>query len=483
MKLGRPTFRTKLLASYLVLVAAVELVTGLALNWSVREDLIRDLDQRMESQARAAAVWLGRSRHPNKLAPRMGEILSVHVRILDAEGLVLGDSRRGEDMLPQLEPDGLTSEVLEALAGKVGRAVRYSAEEHEDVYYLAHVVEGDALAVRLSVSLKSINATVRGVRQRILVAAVLGFLAALALALLASRLVVRPLSAMMRSAAKVAGGDYQIEAPVEARDEFDQLAQSLRSMAVQLEARMNDLKRMEALRREFLADASHELRTPVSVIQGYVQTLIELKSEDTKARGYVEIVQRHALRLGTMLDDLLQLASLDSDYKERRSEEAIPVEPIATRVLRTTRDRAVAAQVTTTVEAPPELRVWANADYLEQALENLIENAIKYGRTGGTVTVRATQTAQGVSIAVRDDGGGIAAEHLPHLFDRFYRVDKSRSRELGGTGLGLAIVKRLTESMGGQVTVESREGEGTTFTLHLLAANEHGPVRPEAPTA
>jgi two-component system phosphate regulon sensor histidine kinase PhoR len=173
--------------------------------------------------------------------------------------------------------------------------------------------------------------------------------------------------------------------------------------------------------------------------------------------------------MGRLVEDLLRLAELEARRPEATPREEVAVAGLAAQVARTVAAHADAAGTTVSCEVPDDLLAVADPVGVEQVLENLVDNAIKYGRRGGRVRVGGRRVGRRVEVSVSDDGGGIAPEHLGRIFERFYRVDPGRSREMGGTGLGLAIVKHLCEAMGGGITVESEVGRGTTFRVELPA--------------
>jgi two-component system phosphate regulon sensor histidine kinase PhoR len=229
------------------------------------------------------------------------------------------------------------------------------------------------------------------------------------------------------------------------------------------------LRQLETVRRDFVANVSHELKTPITSIKGFVETLIDEGLAD-KANDlhFLEIVLRQVNRMDAIIADLLALARIERGAEDQ----SIPLEPGEVRgVLLAAREmcekKAADKRITIDVECPVDLRAQLNAPLLEQAVVNLIDNAVKYSEPEATVQVEAAREGEGVGIAVRDQGCGIAAQHLGRLFERFYRVDKARSREMGGTGLGLSIVKHIMAAHRGTVTVESAVGKGSTFVLHL----------------
>ena len=229
------------------------------------------------------------------------------------------------------------------------------------------------------------------------------------------------------------------------------------------------LRHLENVRRDFVANVSHELKTPITSIKGFVETLLEESLDDKgNALRFLGIVLRQANRLDAIIEDLLTLSRIERGAGEQTV-------PLATaevaEVLRSAAEmcekKAAEKQVTLTVDCPGDLTAQINPPLLEQAVTNLVDNAVKYSPPGKSVRLEGEREEGGVVIRVKDQGCGIASEHLPRLFERFYRVDKARSRELGGTGLGLAIVKHIVAAHRGTVRVQSVVGEGSTFFIHL----------------
>jgi two-component system phosphate regulon sensor histidine kinase PhoR len=231
---------------------------------------------------------------------------------------------------------------------------------------------------------------------------------------------------------------------------------------------ITELKRTDQVRRDFVANVSHELRTPLAAIRGSVETLLggALDSPED-ARRFAEAISRQVIRLQRLVQDLLDLAAIEGG-EAAAAREQVPVAEMAESLLGMVEDLAANRGVELAADLPAE-PAYLKADRrgLEQAVLNLLDNAIKYTDGGGRVTLTVVGRGKDVVIEVADTGPGIAAEHLPRIFERFYRVDRNRSRELGGTGLGLAIVKHVAQAQGGRVEVESAVGQGSTFRLVL----------------
>ena len=230
------------------------------------------------------------------------------------------------------------------------------------------------------------------------------------------------------------------------------------------------LRRLESMRRDFVANVSHELRTPITSIKGFVETLLDGSEHNTEdTRRFHEIILKHANRLNGIIEDLLRLSRIEQDQEQGQLE----LEPVAVRdlfdgVAQYYAAASEARGISLRFAAPEALSLSANHALLDQAVGNLVDNALKYSPSGTLVRVTAAERGPDeVEIRVIDQGSGIEARHLPRLFERFYRVDKARSRQVGGTGLGLAIVKHIAIAHGGAVGVDSRLGEGSEFWLRL----------------
>jgi two-component system phosphate regulon sensor histidine kinase PhoR len=232
---------------------------------------------------------------------------------------------------------------------------------------------------------------------------------------------------------------------------------------------VTQLRRLENMRSEFAANVSHEIKTPLTAIQGFVETLHQGAVDDpAEVERFLGIIQKHVRRLTAIIDDLMQLSRLEQEGGSRRL--AMADSPVA-EVIRTAvglcRAKADEKQIMVAVTCEEGLSAKMDAELMEQAVVNLLDNAIKYSPAGSRIEVEARRSQREIRIHVRDQGMGIPSRHLPRLFERFYRVDKARSRNMGGTGLGLAIVKHIIQAHGGQVTVQSTQQRGSRFTLHL----------------
>ncbi len=227
------------------------------------------------------------------------------------------------------------------------------------------------------------------------------------------------------------------------------------------------LRQLENTRQEFVANVSHELRTPLSMIKGYVETLLDGAKDDPEvAVNFLRIIEKHADRLTFLIDDLLTISKLESGQITLSCEDEA-LRPAVEKVLQNFAGRAAEKGMKLENAVPPEMRVVVDLARLEQVFGNLIDNAIKYSHSDGSVTIGARVTENEVVVWVKDTGPGIPPEARERVFERFFRVDKGRSRGQGGTGLGLAIVKHVVQSHGGTVWIESEMGKGSVFSFSL----------------
>lgn len=226
------------------------------------------------------------------------------------------------------------------------------------------------------------------------------------------------------------------------------------------------IEKLERVRQEFLSNVSHELRTPLTAILAFVETLqVESEGASDNSHRFLEIIRRNAVRMHTLIDDILQLSAIEAGNVALDVRE-VELVSLANDVINSLANKASMRAISIENSVPSGTVIFADPRRLEQMLINLVDNAIKFNRDGGRVTIGYENSQRG-RITVRDTGEGIPAHHLDRLFERFYRVDRARSREMGGTGLGLAIVKHLARAHGGEVLVDSKLGEGSIFSLEL----------------
>ncbi|MFZ5571077.1 MAG: ATP-binding protein [Thermodesulfobacteriota bacterium] len=232
---------------------------------------------------------------------------------------------------------------------------------------------------------------------------------------------------------------------------------------------VTQLRQLETIRRDFVANVSHEIKTPLTAIKGFVETLLQDRVDSqAEAHRFLTIIDKHVDRLSSIVEDLLSLARIEQKGGPQEINlESKRLKTIMETAIQVIQPKAEEKHIAIQLDCDDSLCARLDATLMDQALVNLIDNAVKYSPEGGSIHLRAGIRGMDIAIMVTDNGPGIPQKHLPRLFERFYRVDKARSRKLGGTGLGLAIVKHAVQSHGGQVSVESAVGKGTTFEIRL----------------
>lgn len=305
--------------------------------------------------------------------------------------------------------------------------------------------------------------------------AVAGIILAAMLSLFFSRLISKPLVKMNKAALAMAGGNYQQRVDIQSNDEIGLLANSLNTLASRLQEKISQLEQQEQIRGEFVTNVAHEIKTPLTVMQGFTETMIDGLVKTEKERDeYLRNILDEINRLKRLVNELLDLKRMEEGHFDF-DQEPCDLQEIIDQVQRKLSQLAVEKGIQLKINVEKKLPfVSCNSDRIERVLINLIANAIRHTPTGGKIEIFVTPKANQVHLRISDTGEGIAPEDLPLIWERFYKGDKSRVRTQGGTGLGLAIVKRIVEGHGGQINVESKINQGTTFNIVL-------PVRQSCP--
>lgn len=321
-------------------------------------------------------------------------------------------------------------------------------------------------AIYIVSSMKKIDDSLQRLRNLLMLSGLGAFLLALGMTLIMSKLLSRPLLQMQQMTEKMAKGDWDSRLHIRNRDEVGMLGHSINGLAA-------SLQRYRDTRRAFFANISHELRTPVTYLQGYSKVLTDgLVESDKERKQYLSIIYQESIRLEHMIDDLFELSKME-EGQIKLSMEWIDLKRVITTAVQKVKLKAEKKNLSLQVDLHGEVpRIRGDRKRMEQVLLNLLENAIRYTERG-TVLVQLTLQKKATVLSISDTGAGMPKEELPYIFERFYRVEKSRAREYGGTGLGLSIVKKFVELQGGTVQVESQVGVGTTFKLLFSHEKKH----------
>ena len=372
---------------------------------------------------------------------------SLAFRLADHEGRIVGDTAglSGGDPTRSISPEELESAGAYEIAAN-GHVVGYLLPSGQDAGQASIVLDGEQ-AQFLS-----------RVRTALWIAALTATVVALIIGALLFRPIVGPLRRLTAASQAIAEGDLSVRAPVQGRDEVAALADAFNRMT-------DSLGRAEEARRNQVADVSHELRTPLTVLQGALEAMLDgIYPTD---RENLAAALSQVRTLGRLIEDLRLLALADAGQL-RLSTAPLDVTAVVRETIELYQARAQEREVSLELSAPPALPpISADRDRLAQVVANLVDNALRYVPKGGAVTVRVADHGHEIAVAVLDDGPGVPAEDLPHLFERFWRGDRARRRVTGGSGLGLAISRSLVEAHGGRIWAESVEGEGSTFAFTL----------------
>jgi len=393
------------------------------------------------------------------------------INVIDKNGVVLVDTQKSPETI---ENHRNRPEILSATIQEFGKEVRFSATVNELLMYTAKAIRSNQEIlgfIRIAVPVTKANEEIKLLQTTLFSIAGAGiFFALLSGAFLTSRVTV-PVFEMVQVAEALRQGDYSAKVNTITNDEFGRLGDTLNRLGLELTNKMADLHRLENVRRDFVANVSHEIKTPLTSIKGYIETLLSGADTDPEVRHrFLEKIDRNANRLAALVQDILSLAKIEAAESSFKIHN-IDLLPIISGVLARYDDVAAAKNIRMNFKSyGHRLNILGDSEAVTQVIDNLLSNAIKYTPDGGRIGISVKQTAEWLNVEVTDTGIGIPEEHQERIFERFYRVDKARSRDLGGTGLGLSIVKHLVNAMQGDIRVTSKTGIGSTFFVKLKAS-------------
>lgn len=460
------SIRARLTVTFLAVILAVMVMISLFLYNLLERYYLNHLQESLTRTGHSAAEFVAgylRARMDPVQLSGLAEIFNRQARarvvFIDRDGTVVGDSARIGTLLGEkLARD----EVAAAFQGEVGTSVQYSEKSQQKVMQVAvPVVENGQLvgAVFLSASLQDIYRTLQDIQRFLLLATLIAMVIAGGGSIILAWSFTGPIELLTAAAAEIAEGKLDQQIEVRSVDEIGGLANQFNIMATRLHSMTRNLK-------NFAADVSHELRTPLASLSLLVKSLQEYSMEAEQRREFLEDMDRELDRLILLVNDLLELTRLEQPQGRRSKRFSLSalvqevVEQLGPRF-----ERQGMRLIATKPAGPVE--TGGSALQIRRVLHNLLDNAIKYTSPGGWVRISTEIIDRSARVKIEDTGCGIPPDDLPHLFERFYRVDPARSREAGGTGLGLAIAREIVETHGGRIWAESSPGKGSTFYFTL----------------
>ncbi len=403
--------------------------------------------------------------HRDVLEKSFDAITLDHIGLMESQtdtDVVVTNSSR-EILLTSQKINGGMEKILDQSLTQIPRHGLVLQSDWEDEDYIATVTpyetETDKGYVYMFRDTENVKGFVSQLNRHFMLASILIIFFLFITIFLLSKLLTRPLILMKEATTRLSKGDFSVSVPVQSNDELGELAQSIQTLA-------NDLNHVKQERNEFLASISHELRTPLTYIKGYADIARRTNLSPEERTHYLQIIGEESERINRLLEELFYLARMDQN-EFLIKKERVPLFPF----LHTVYERVLPAFSNKNIElklySEQDLFVEIDSSRFGQVLSNILDNALKYSNEGTTTIIEAFRKNSSIVISIKDQGIGIPEEDLPYVFERLYRVEKSRARVTGGFGLGLTIAKQLVEVHGGTISVESSPGEGTTFTIVL----------------
>lgn len=463
----------KIMLLFMAIIMVSLFISGMMMSWVVRNAYLDDSEQQMLSVANDVDTLLSfyKSNYLtfNQMAAQIlvkAETNKDVIWIVNSDGTVW----------QAVDPSGQTSVTNEEIQMyfedmiaelQKGNAVKVVTEEsnffNTPVITVAKPVMSDTAVtgyVFVHKKIGELEASLMAMYRQIVLAACISAALGIILTYLFSKSMLRPLSVVNTGAKQLAKGRFDIRLDVSSKDEIGQLADTFNSVA-------SELRKYEATRESLVANVSHELRSPLTSMQGLLQGVIDGTIPREEAQHYLGVVLDETKRLGLLISDMLDLAKIESGQFPMQIEK-VELSELLRRTLITFESKIEAKRLEVSVDLPDEKQyVYADENRLKQVLHNVIENAIKFVNEGGELKVSTSATEASIFVNINNSGEPIPREDLPYLFDRFYKIDKSHSRAKEGTGIGLSIVKNILKEHGQKIWVTSNAQDGTTFTFTL----------------
>ena len=474
--------RTKITLTYvalaLLIVVSVGVFSSVRIESYFKERCVNDLSRQADLVYFILQQDTGSSdARMDLLVKLIGGIEHVRITLIGAKGNVLADSDIPLSDIKNVPNHHSRPEVQEADREGIGHDIRHSTTVGHDFLYMAKRIPPPAARnnvetlryIRLSIPLEDVQEQIHQLRSIMTMVGVGMLLVVVVVSYFVSRRLTKPMEQIAFGVETIRSGDLDAQLTVNSKDEIGLVAKAINELVQKLKSDIVQLKKLEQMRSQFLGNVSHELRTPIFAVQGYLETLLNGAVDDASVnRSFLEKAQSNVYRLNALLEDLINISQIESG-EMKMSLRYFRVNEFLESVARDFESLAGGRAVTLklSLQTRPEDEVFGDRDRLRQVMNNLISNAINYNKPGGEVVIASEQIGANIQLRVQDTGVGIPPEHLPRIFERFYRVDNNRSREVGGTGLGLAIVKHIVEAHGSQVQVDSTLGEGSIFRFLL----------------
>jgi two-component system phosphate regulon sensor histidine kinase PhoR len=462
----------KFFSAFSVLILIIVFVLNFFVSLRLRDHFEQKISAELKSNAVLVADILEEDLAEDKFeeilqqTSQLADKLDLRITVIEKGGRVLGDSEQQPSLM---ENHSDRIEVIEAIKTGFGQSTRFSDTLGINMKYVAvRVDQGERILgiVRFALPLSRVQPEIRIIYRVVLFGTIAAVIIALIVAYFISRSITLPIRQVKETARQIAKGDFSRRVRIKSKGELGELAESLNTMADELQQKMENLKRLDRVRTDFVANVSHELKTPLTLIKGYVETLQSKAIDDKeKAARFISIIKEHSDRLGYMIDDLLSLSELELS-KDCVNRSKLDLKEIIDEIsLGFGQALAEKKQSLTMSTKGDDFSIQADRNKIEQVFVNLIDNSIKYTKESGQIEVMLHEQSQTVCVTVQDNGIGIPKEHRDRVFERFYRVDKARSRELGGTGLGLSIVKHIVLAHNGKIAIESEPNKGTNVSV------------------
>ncbi len=463
----------KFFAAFVLLTIVTAIILGSFLVIRLRSNVESKISQRLQSDAILAgeifrkAMLEGDNTYIQRETKELAKKLNLRITVIDKQGKVLADSEMDAQ---SMENHGGRAEFIGAVEKGVGESTRFSHTLNYSMKYVAvRVTDGTEVVgvVRIAVPESEVQLELHQLYRVAIAGVIAAICIAGVIAYVMARGISTPIRQMKEVADAIAKGQFDERTSIRGEDELAELGRSLNAMSDELKLKIERLKYLDTVRTDFVANVSHELKTPLTSIRGFVETLEDGAINDSdNARRFLAIIKKHAQRLSNIIDDLLRLSELESGGGIEMGKVDIKglIDEVA---MGFGHSLAVKQQKLSVEAAGGDFTIRGDKDRLEQVFVNLVDNAIKYTKEGGRIKVQLVQAGDSVIVTVEDNGIGIPKEDIERVFERFYRVDKARSRELGGTGLGLSIAKHIVLAHNGEIRIESEINKGTKVFVTL----------------